>query len=65
MFYALTSLHPYVVARLCCRLNKYRWSSGYNSLDLRCFEVTNAFHKNIKDNNIEAVKLDYSDQELQ
>ena len=38
---------------------------GFNGLDLRCFEVTNAPHKNIKDNNVEAVKLDYCDQELQ
>ena len=43
----------------------YRQSSGYHSLDLRRFEVTNVPHKNIKDNNIEAVKLDYCDQELQ
>ena len=34
-------------------------------LDLCCFEVTNATHKNIKDNNIEAVKLDYCDEESQ
>ena len=40
-------------------------TSGYDSLNLHCFEVTNAFHKNIKDNNIEAVKLDHCDQELQ
>ena len=38
---------------------------GYDGLDLRYFEVTNAPYKNIKDNNIEAVKLDYCDQELQ
>ena len=43
----------------------YRRSSGYDGLDLRCFEVTNAPHKNKKDNNIEAVKLDHCDQELQ
>ena len=43
----------------------YRQSSGYDGLDLRCFEVTNAPHKNIKDNNIEVVKLDHCDQELQ
>ena len=42
----------------------YRRSSGYNGLDLHCFKVTNAMHKNIKDNNIEAIKLDYCDQEL-
>ena len=29
------------------------------------FEVTNAPHKNMKDNNIEAAKLDHYDQELQ
>ena len=44
---------------------KYRQSSGYDSLDLRCFEVTNAPRKNIKDNDIQAVKLDHCDQELQ
>ena len=44
---------------------KYRRSSGYDGLDLRCFEVTNAPHQNIKDNNIEAAKLDHCDQELQ
>ena len=43
----------------------YRKSSGYNGLDLRCFEVTDAPHKNIKDNNIEAVTLEYCNQELQ
>ena len=43
----------------------YRRSSGYDDLDLRYFEVTNAPHKNIKDNDIEAVKLDHCDQELQ
>ena len=43
----------------------YKQSSDYDGLDLRCFEVTNAPHKNMKDNNIEAVKLDYCDQELQ
>ena len=46
-------------------VNKYRRSSDYDNLDLRCFEVTNASHKNTKNNNIEAVKLDYCDQELQ
>ena len=40
-------------------------SSSHDSLDLRYFEVTNAPHKNSKDNNIEAVKLDHCDQELQ
>ena len=30
---------------------------GYDGLDFRYFEVTNALNKNIKDNNIEAVKL--------
>ena len=44
---------------------KYRRSSGYDSLDLPSFEVTNAPHKNIKDNNIKAIKLDYCDKELQ
>ena len=44
---------------------KYRRSSGYDGLDLRCFEVTSAPHKNIKDNNTETIKLDYCDQELQ
>ena len=43
----------------------YRRFSGYDGLDLRCFEVTNTPHKNIKDNKIEAVKLDHCDQELQ
>ena len=43
----------------------YRRSSGYDGLDLRCFEVTKVPYKNMKDNNIEAVKLDYCDQELQ
>ena len=38
---------------------------GYDGLDLPCFEVTNAPHKNLKDSNIKAVKLDYCDQELQ
>ena len=42
----------------------YRQFSGYDGLDLRRFEVTNAPHKNIKDNNIEAVKPDHCDQEL-
>ena len=37
--------------------------SDYDGLGLRCFEVTNAPHKNIKDNNIEAVKLDCCDHE--
>ena len=27
---------------------KYRESSGYDGLDLRCFEVTNVPHKNVK-----------------
>ena len=27
-------------------------SSGYDGPDLRCFEVTNAFHKNINDNTV-------------
>ena len=40
-------------------------SSGYDSLDLRCFEVTNSTHKNIKESNTQAIKLDYYDQELQ
>ena len=43
----------------------YRGSSGYDGLDLHCFEVTNAPYKHIKDNNIEAINLDYCDQELQ
>ena len=43
----------------------YRRSSGYNGFDLCCFEITKAFHINIKDDNIEAVKVDYCDQELQ
>ena len=43
----------------------YRRSSRYDGLDLRCFKVMNAPHKNIKDNYIDAVKLDYCDQELQ
>ena len=30
--------------------NIYRESSGYDGPDLRCFEVTNATHKNIKNN---------------
>ena len=47
-----------------CAFVKYRRSSGYDGLDLRYFEVTNVPHKNIKDNNIEAVKLDHCDQEL-
>ena len=38
---------------------------GLRRSRLTLFEVTNATHKNIKDNNIEAVKLDYCDQELQ
>ena len=29
---------------------KYRKPSGYDGSDLRCFEVTNAPHKNIKNN---------------
>ena len=43
---------------------RHRRSSGYNGLDLCFFEVTNAPYKNIKDNNVEAVKLDHCDQEL-
>ena len=43
----------------------YRRSPDYDGLDLRCFKVTSAPHKNIKDNNVEAVKLDHCDQELQ
>ena len=38
-----------------CRTLSHVWnvqeSSGYDGLDLRCFEVTNALHQNIKDNN--------------
>ena len=34
-------------------------------LDSHCFEVTNAPHKNLKKNNIEAIKLDHGNQELQ
>ena len=45
-------------------LSEYRRSSGYDCLDLRCFMVTNTPHKNTKDDNIEAVKLDHCDQEL-
>ena len=37
----------------------YRRSAGYDGLDLRCFEVTNAPHKNKKDDNVAAVKLDF------
>ena len=49
---------------------QYSKSSGYNGPDLRCFEITNALHKNINDNtvqccNIEALKLDHCDQEIQ
>ena len=40
---------------------QYRRFSGYDGLDLPCFEITNAPHKNRKDNNIEAVKLGYCD----
>ena len=40
-------------------------SSGYDSLDLCCFEVTNARHKSIIVNNVGAGKLYYCDQELQ
>ena len=29
-------------------VSTYRESSGYDGLDLRCFEVTNAPHKNVK-----------------
>ena len=46
-------------------MNEYRRFWGYDGLDLRRFEVTNAPQKNIKDSNIEAVKLDHCDQELQ
>ena len=30
----------------------YSKSSGYDGPDLRCFEVTNALHKNINDNTV-------------
>ena len=40
---------------ICIIIGKYRRSSDYDGLDLRCFEVTNAQHKNIKDNNNEAL----------
>ena len=53
------------LCRYCNSCSEYRQSSGYDGLDLRCFEVTNAPHKNIKDNDIDAVKLDHCDQELQ
>ena len=43
----------------------YRRFSGYDGLDLCCFEVANAPHKNIIDNNIEAVEPDHCDPELQ
>ena len=43
----------------------YWRSSGYDGLDLRCFEVINTPHKNLEDDNVEAVKLDYCDQQLQ
>ena len=43
--------------------NKYRRSLGYDGLDLRCFEVTNAPHKDMKDVNTEAVKLNHCDKE--
>ena len=43
---------------------KYKQSLSYDGLDLCCFKVTNAPHKNIKDN-IKAVKLNHCDQELQ
>ena len=45
--------------------SNYGRSSGYNVLDLRYFDITNAPHKNIKDNNIEPVKLNHCDEELQ
>ena len=32
---------------------RYRESSGYNGMDLSCFKVTNAPHKNIKDTAVE------------
>ena len=32
----------------CLEPEEYRESSGYDGLDLRCFEVTNAPHKNVK-----------------
>ena len=38
------------------RVNTIQPVLGLWHLDLRCFEVTNAPHKNIKDNNIEAFK---------
>ena len=50
---------------LYCLFWQYRRSSDYDGLDLRYFEFTNAAHKNTKDNNIEVVKLDLCDQELQ
>ena len=37
----------------------------YDGLDLYCFEVTKPPHKNMKDNNIEVVKLDHCNQVLQ
>ena len=48
----------------------YSKSSGYDGPELRCFEVTKAIYKNINDNtvqycNIEALKLDHCDQEIQ
>ena len=33
-------------------VNVYSKSSAYNGPDLRCFEVTNALHKNINDNTV-------------
>ena len=36
-----------IVAKTMSR-NRYRESSGYDGLDLGCFEVTNAPHKNVK-----------------
>ena len=40
------------MAKLCtsklAHFAMYRESSGYDGLDLRCFEVTNAPHKNVK-----------------
>ena len=46
----------------------YSKSSGYDGPEFRCFKVTNALHKNINDIqycNIEALKLDHCDQEIQ
>ena len=52
---------------LCASYGNPTWNGtdGPRVTTVSTYEVTNALQKNIKDNNIEAVKLEHCDKELQ